>query len=519
MPPKKQTALSVRSLPRVMPPRQTPSLSWMVCLVLTWMTLANVSVVMASSFATSVVASSGPLGASPYDDPASVLGPPATNFYDPLGSWSGGTKERRVKLVEAAHNLDATQTAKLLTTLGAGAAVIVQFDTPITNNPANPYGVDLLVFGNAFYASSGTVNDSSDMSAITLTGGSYEDPLKVSVSPGFTGQAGETADDPSTWPWYRYDDGPFADAVFPTQAFAWDRTNATWTAQPMDFAKPVNPALAELLSAGGISAADAIALYDGSGGGSGFDLTESGFSTVRYVKVEGVSPDWTDGEVDALAIVRPMVVGESLVIAPQNVTNQTGGLFFQQPTNVAATALWMNFKAVSTVAQVQTMRLTSLPALAGQGLAAVTLSVSPMLSDDAVEFSADLGLVLSESYAGDGSDLDLWRAADTNWIQQAFAFDVASHTVRVESLTNSVSLVVVQLTPPALNIVRSGNAVQFTFVPMPGWIHTLERTTDFASWTTVAALTPASADTAVLSDPSPPANAAFYRLRLARAGL
>lgn len=62
---------------------------------------------------------------------------------------------RRVKLVEPAYNLDPTQTRKLITTFKDGASIIVKFDQPVVNNPANPYGIDFLVFGNAFYTGSG----------------------------------------------------------------------------------------------------------------------------------------------------------------------------------------------------------------------------------------------------------------------------------------------------------------------------------------------------------------------------
>jgi len=81
---------------------------------------------LANPFAVEVVAAEGPFGAAPYDDPASLLGMPSTDFYDPWGEFSGGTADRRVKLVEAAYNYrDAEQTEKLITTLDEGSSVVI----------------------------------------------------------------------------------------------------------------------------------------------------------------------------------------------------------------------------------------------------------------------------------------------------------------------------------------------------------------------------------------------------------
>lgn len=53
-----------------------------------------------SAYATAITAFQGPFGFEPYDDPNSLLGMPATDFYDPFGTFSGGDNLRFVKLVE-----------------------------------------------------------------------------------------------------------------------------------------------------------------------------------------------------------------------------------------------------------------------------------------------------------------------------------------------------------------------------------------------------------------------------------
>jgi hypothetical protein len=118
---------------------------------------------LASPFASGVVAAQGPFGAAPYDDPASALGMPSTDFYDSFGSFSGNTMTRRVKIVEPPYNLDPTQTKKLITTLNDKSFILVQFDQPIYDNPANPYGIDFLVFGNTLDSALGAVNDEANM--------------------------------------------------------------------------------------------------------------------------------------------------------------------------------------------------------------------------------------------------------------------------------------------------------------------------------------------------------------------
>jgi len=238
----------------------------------------------ASPFATEVVVSSSDLtGTSTYNDPHAVLGKPATTA-------AGGNM--RVKLVEPAYSVGPDK-EKLITTLNQGSSIVVKFDHDVANDPNNPYGIDFLVFGNAFFVGQGTVSDSTNMNTYMLTTGGFFENTKVSVS-----QDGTT--------WYTYDNGPYADSMFPTQAYQWDSVNQVWTDTEMDFTKPVNPALT-LSDFEGKSAAAAIAKYNGSGGGTGFDLDNAkpgGLPWIRYIKVEGL-PGFSGGEIDAFADVSP----------------------------------------------------------------------------------------------------------------------------------------------------------------------------------------------------------------------
>lgn len=470
----------------------------------------------ASPFATEVVRASGPFGSAPYHDTNSVLGAPATSFRDTFSATG-----RRVKLVEAAYNVAPTNTGllttNLLLTFGAGSEVTVRFDQPIQDDPAHPYGVDLLVFGNSFFLPNQFVNESSDMGACLLNSAIFSEPLKISVSPGFTGQPGEVAGDPDTWPWYRYDNGPFADSAFPTHAYHWNRATTNWTSDPMDFTKPVNPAMRSVFSTGGLTAADGIDLYNGSGGGTGFDLRESGFAWIQYVKVQGIDPDFSDGEVDAFAAVRPMVVGDTLSVTPENILSNTAALLFQQPGTVSENVVTLAFTSVSDLARVSTAPLTNwsaFAALPGTSRTAVQLSLAPILGTTPATFTADLALATGTNYSGNGSDLLVFQSSGTNWSALPFTYHATNQQVRVAGVTNLSAFVVVQYTAPTLQLTANGANYNVGFVPVASLTHTLERSTNLIHWSALGAFTASNSLPVVLTDNAAPADKAFYRVKL-----
>lgn len=467
-----------------------------------------------SVYLVQVTAAQGPFGSAPYDDPAATLGAPATRYYE-----SASKPATRVKLIEAAYNVSITpgQTNKLIITLNTGSAIIARFDHPVTDDPAHPYGIDFEVFGNTFYSANG-FGDAANLNTVTMGGGSFAEPMKVSVSPGYTGQPGEDAADPTTWPWYRYDGGPYADSDFPTQAYRWDRATAQWTDELLDFTKPVNPAVQARISAGGLAAADGIDLYAGSGGGTSFDLKESGFAAVQYVKIEGLTGN-AGGEVDACSAVRSMTVGDALTIAPANLTNNTAELFFQKPGAESQTVAALNFTAVSDFALVATAPLNNpeeLTGVSGNVLNAVQLAVTPVLGSDPVTFVADLHLAAGAVYAGNGSDLDLLQRSGTNWDSQSFTYNASTGQAVASGVTNLSAFVLTQVVAPALDLQANANGAAFALTPVPHWTHELERSTNLVDWVVVDSVTPTNNAPVNLHDPAAPADRAFYRLHLTK---
>jgi hypothetical protein len=239
----------------------------------------------ASIFATEVVGDSGTFDGSMYKDPNDMVGEPS--LY-----CQGFPGIDHISLVESAWG-DGK-----ITTFDEGDWATVKFDHPVMDDPLNPYGLDFIAYGNAFFAGSGGfVSDTTDHRTFGIDGSVFAEPLKISVS-----QDGNN--------WYRYDSGPYADSYYPTNPWVWDPdqwddTGNGWTDVKNDFTKPVDPSLTSADFAG--SSYDAMLLYDGSAGGVGLDLSESGFEWIQYVKVEGVE-GFAGGEIDAFSDVAAVPV-------------------------------------------------------------------------------------------------------------------------------------------------------------------------------------------------------------------
>ena len=203
----------------------------------------------ASPFATEVVSyMPGTNAQFGYDDVNSVLGEPSLE----TPGWPSGYQDVTVFVSPWA--------ADQILSVGAGGSLVVKFDHEVVDDPYNPYGLDLIIFGSALFADMDWPNGIAD--------GIMEEPGRIAVS-----QDGVT--------WYAIE-GVFADSLFPTQAY-----KDTSTAQGADgnevsdFTKPVNPEI----EWNGKSYSEIVALYDGSGGGTGVDISSTGLEWIQYVMV------------------------------------------------------------------------------------------------------------------------------------------------------------------------------------------------------------------------------------------
>lgn len=244
-------------------------------------------------FAVEVVSATGLAANSLYNDPAALLGRPATKFNN---RTIANPEFRRVKIVEPAFNTGLNN-ERLITTFNAGQSVTVRMGRKVYDDANNPYGIDLNVFGNAFFVAGGGgfVSDATNFNTATIGGGIFDEPVRVSVSPDNVN-------------WYAYTNGPSGDGLFPTNSYFWNRSTASWTDVETDPTLPVDPSIT-LASLAGMVNADVLDLYNGSAGGVGFDLAESGFAFIEYVRVEGLA-GYSGGEIDAIAAVNAVITPE-----------------------------------------------------------------------------------------------------------------------------------------------------------------------------------------------------------------
>ena len=175
-------------------------------------------------------------------------------------------------------------------TIGIGGELVLRFNHPVGNDENNPYGIDFIIFGNARWQieDGGSWGAESNPETVTVGGGFYAELGIVSVS-----QDGSD--------WYEFFAGPYADDFAPTAGYKWDDVNDVW-AEELDPTRPVDPKLS-ITGFYGNSVAGIIDAYDGSAGGTGFDIGTLGLEWIRFVRIEDdpMSPGLP--EVDAIADV------------------------------------------------------------------------------------------------------------------------------------------------------------------------------------------------------------------------
>jgi hypothetical protein len=209
-----------------------------------------------------------------YTDSATVLGSPErftgeTDF--------GGDFAAAVTMFNAPFGTDE------LLSIGTGGFLEVRFAEPITNDPANPFGFDLIVFGNGFF-----VDDDYPNGQFTDPAAYFDDdPMEVLVSA-----------DGAAW----VSLGTFAEGFFPTQGYTDVAPQfAPPGSVPTNFRKPMDPALT-LSSFDGLTYEQALTLYDGAGGGAAIDVAPAGLPEIRFVRIENNTPG-VQLEIDAFSTV------------------------------------------------------------------------------------------------------------------------------------------------------------------------------------------------------------------------
>lgn len=220
-------------------------------------------------FATEVIDfSAGASGVPGYDDPTAALGSPTRT--------TGGTF-----LPEAVTPFQPAWLPDEIVSLGIGGSITLAFDHDVLDDPRNPFGIDLLVFGNAF------CTDPSFPAGVC--GSLYSEGGRIEVSP-------DGID------WHLVPDVA-VDGPFPT--IGWIDAGPYDTVAgklPTDFTRPVDPMHQSQLQ--GADHAAIVDAYDGAGGGAGIDLAWVGLDAIRFVRLSNDGTASTP-ELDAIADVAP----------------------------------------------------------------------------------------------------------------------------------------------------------------------------------------------------------------------
>ena len=189
-----------------------------------------------------------------------------------------------------------------LVSIGSEGELVITFDHDVRDDPYNPHGIDILVFGNCMFQDTSFPNGMSSVA--------FEEPGRISVS-----------QDGNTW----RDVSATSDSVFPTLGFtdtphAHGLGTAGRGSIKTSFVKPVDPAA----DYSGKTYAQLVDLYDGSGGGSGVDISETGLDWIRYVKIWQPSNESWSTEVDAISDVAPSLLRDLNVTSSQTCSPPNG---------------------------------------------------------------------------------------------------------------------------------------------------------------------------------------------------
>jgi len=176
-----------------------------------------------------------------------------------------------------------------LVSIGAGGELVVAFDHDVTDDPRNPFGVDLIVFGNAFFGDAAY--------PMGTPSGLFAEGGQISVS-----------HDGVSWVAVP---GTDADGFAPTCGWLDASPYATVPGlEPTDFTRPIDPSITAASMIGQEWSA-VRAMYDGSGGGAGIDLAPLGLSSIRFVRVRVPAGAMQSAEIDGFSDVAPAgIAGE-----------------------------------------------------------------------------------------------------------------------------------------------------------------------------------------------------------------
>lgn len=179
-----------------------------------------------------------------------------------------------------------------LVSVGSGGHLTLGFDRLITDDATHRFGIDLIIFSNAFFV------DQSFFDADPNNDGSGV----LGPNPAIFGSNGVADIYVST----DGEDWRLASItslnLFPTLGYSdfAEPTPLSPGSVETDLTRAMDPTLA-LADLAGLTFAELIALYDGSGGGVGIDISGTGLTSAQFVRIENNSG--AAFSIDAVAVV------------------------------------------------------------------------------------------------------------------------------------------------------------------------------------------------------------------------
>jgi hypothetical protein len=188
---------------------------------------------------------------------------------------------------EATDVFDPPYGTDQILSIGAGGSLTVKFKTPVLNHRNNPFGIDFIIFGNSGFIITNDFDINFNWIGTPATDGSLfgNNPGETRVSVSRDGKEFYVLN-PAL--------APTVDGLYPTEGSG-------------DFHKAVDPTLTQA-DFSGLTADGIQALYNGSGGGTGYDISWAQDSKgrcvrlleIRFIRVEVLSGH---SEVDAFSAV------------------------------------------------------------------------------------------------------------------------------------------------------------------------------------------------------------------------
>jgi hypothetical protein len=173
--------------------------------------------------------------------------------------------------------------------IGEGGSLTIKFDKPVHNGPKKAFKLDFIIFGNSGFI----ITNDFDPNTFDWIGTPATDGSLFGANPGVTRIS--VSKDGRKWFVLDPELAPTADVLFPTDGSG-------------DFRIPVNPELSAADFAGATTE-DIRAIYQGSGGGAGYDIRwardhkgkKHELGTIRYVRIEVLSGK---AEIDGFVAVK-----------------------------------------------------------------------------------------------------------------------------------------------------------------------------------------------------------------------